>query len=144
MAVHTQYGERSSRLMASSSLISPALRSRSTAYNSSSCSCSRWRSQRKEAEKAYSCSAASTNHCSTVVGATSKTRAVARMPKPSANQTGQDAHDELGRGLFAVEERAMGLQKVALTRGTVELPPRAAAGMPCTIREERRVQRRVK
>ena len=72
--------------MASSSLISPALRARNTAYNSSSCSCSRWRSQRKEAEKARSCSAASTSQCNTVLASTSKTRAVARMPKPSARQ----------------------------------------------------------
>src|SRR5215211_3751882 len=59
IAVQTQSDERSRRLMASSSLLSPALKSRSTAYNSSSCNCSRWRSQRKEAEKARSCSAAS-------------------------------------------------------------------------------------
>jgi hypothetical protein len=70
--------------MASSALISPALRSRNTAYNSSSCNCSRWRSHRKEAEKARSGSAAATNHCNTVLGATSKTRAVARIPNPSA------------------------------------------------------------
>jgi hypothetical protein len=62
-----------SRFMASSSLISPALSARNTAYNSSSCHCSRWRSQRKEAEKARSCSAASISHCSTALGATSKT-----------------------------------------------------------------------
>src|SRR2546430_10242001 len=34
--------------------------------------------------KPGSCSAASTSQCSTVLGATSKTRAVARIPKPSA------------------------------------------------------------
>ena len=32
------------------------------------------------------CSAASANQCNTVFGATSKTRAVARIPKPSARQ----------------------------------------------------------
>jgi len=31
------------------------------------------------------------------------------------SQAGQHAHDELDRGLFAMEERAMRLQKVALT-----------------------------
>ena len=30
------------------------------------------------------------------------------------SQTGQDPHDELDRGLFAVENRAMGLQKIPL------------------------------
>ena len=45
------------------------------------------------------------------------------------SQTGQDAHDALDRHLFAVENRAVGLQKVPLTRGTVELTPGAAAGM---------------
>jgi hypothetical protein len=44
-------------------------------------------------------------------------------------QTCQDAHDELDRGLFAVEERAMRLQKGALARRTVELTPRATTGM---------------
>jgi hypothetical protein len=71
-----------SRFMASSSLISPALSARNTAYNSSSCHCSRWRSQRKEAEKARRCSAASTSQLHTVLASTSKTRAVARIPKP--------------------------------------------------------------
>src|SRR5262249_40397478 len=33
------------------------------------------------------------------------------------------------RGLFAVEERAVSLQKVALTRGTVQLSPRTTTGM---------------
>jgi hypothetical protein len=45
------------------------------------------------------------------------------------SQASQDAHDQLDRRLFAVEEGAMGLQKVALTRDTVELAPGAAAGM---------------
>src|SRR2546427_7591555 len=55
LAVQTQEGERSKRSIASSSLIKPALRSRSTAYTSSSCNCSTCMSQRKEAEKARSC-----------------------------------------------------------------------------------------
>src|SRR4029450_446467 len=83
IAVHTQEGERSRRLMAASSLIAPALNARSTAYTSSSWSCSTWRSQRKYAEKARSCSAASTSQCNTVWGATSKTRAVARIGVPA-------------------------------------------------------------
>src|SRR5262249_61421211 len=44
-------------------------------------------------------------------------------------QTGQDAHNEVDCGLFTVEDRAVGLQKVALASSTVELTPRAAAGM---------------
>src|SRR5262245_30238714 len=43
--------------------------------------------------------------------------------------TRQNPHDQLHRRLFAMEEGAMGLQKVALTRGTVELAPGAAPGM---------------
>src|SRR5262249_35237759 len=41
----------------------------------------------------------------------------------------QDAHDALHGRLFAVEEGAMGLQKVALARGTVELTPGTTARM---------------
>src|SRR5262249_6734086 len=41
----------------------------------------------------------------------------------------QAAHDQLHCRLFAVENRAVGLQKVPLTRGTVELTPGAATGM---------------
>src|SRR5262249_812307 len=44
-------------------------------------------------------------------------------------QAGQDAHDTFHRRLFAVEERTVRFQKVPLTRGTVELPPGATAGM---------------
>jgi hypothetical protein len=39
----------------------------------------------------------------------------------SFSQTGQDAHDEFDLGVFAVEARAVGLQKVSFTGGTVEL-----------------------
>ena len=45
------------------------------------------------------------------------------------SEAGQDAHDEFDCGLFAVEDRAMRLQKIPLTRGTVELPPGATTGM---------------
>src|SRR5262249_13798041 len=44
----------------------------------------RGRLQRKYEEKARRCSAASTSQCNTVLGSTSNTRAVARMPRPSA------------------------------------------------------------
>ena len=40
----------------------------------------------KIGRKGLSCSAASTNHPSTVLGSISNTRAVPRMPKPSARQ----------------------------------------------------------
>jgi hypothetical protein len=48
--------------------------------------------------------------------------------------------DQFHSDLFAMEERAMMLGEIAFARGTVELAPGAAIGMPCTIREERRVQ----
>src|SRR5438132_7474498 len=90
IAVHSQSDERSSRLIASSSLIAPALRSRSTAYNASSCSCS----------------AAFDQPLQHRVG--SNLEDTSRGTDTSAfSHTGQDAHDELDRGLFAVEERAM-------------------------------------
>jgi hypothetical protein len=84
MATQTQGGARDKRLIALASLISPALTALRTAYSSSSCHGLTWTSQRQYAEKAQRCSAASTSQASTVLGATSKTRAVARMPKPSA------------------------------------------------------------
>ena len=46
------------------------------------------------------------------------------------SSTRQDPYDQLDCSLFAVENRAMGLQKVSLTRGTVQLAPGAAARMP--------------
>src|SRR5262249_48913122 len=46
------------------------------------------------------------------------------------SQASQDPHDEFDRGLFAVEERAMRLQKVALTCRAVELAPGAPTRMP--------------
>ena len=132
-AVYTPYGDRSRRSIASSSLISPALRARSTAYNSSSCSGWLCRSQKKEAPKARRGSAASTSQCSTVCASTSKTRAVARMPSPSAKQ-GQDADDQLHGALLAMQERAMMLGQVPFARGAVALSPRTAIGM--TIRPQ--------
>jgi hypothetical protein len=44
------------------------------------------------------------------------------------SSTRQDPYNPLQRGLFAVEERARSLQKISLTRGTVELAPGAAPG----------------
>src|SRR4029453_14906247 len=55
-----------------------------SANNSSSWTwlmCISWRKWRENARR---CSAASTSHCSTVLGSTSNTRAVPRIPSPSA------------------------------------------------------------
>src|SRR5262249_17036974 len=41
----------------------------------------------------------------------------------------QHTDDQLYRQALAIQERAMGLQKVALTRAAIQLAPRAAAGM---------------
>src|SRR5262249_52344394 len=38
-------------------------------------------------------------------------------------------HDEVDRDACAMEQGAVRLQKVSITAGTVELPPRAATGM---------------
>ena len=64
--------------------LSPATTALSKAKSSSNCTCLTRTSCRTCREKACSCSAASTSHCSTVFGSTSNTRAVPRMPKPSA------------------------------------------------------------
>jgi hypothetical protein len=45
-------------------------------------------------------------------------------------QAGDDVHDELGRGAFAMENRAVGLIEVPLARHTLQLPPGLAARMP--------------
>ena len=45
------------------------------------------------------------------------------------SQSSQDLHDQIAHRLFAVEERAMRLQKVTLARRTVKLAPGAATGM---------------
>jgi hypothetical protein len=55
-------------------------------------------------------------------------------------QTGQHADDQLHSYPFAMKDGAMMLWKVAVTGGTVELPPWTTVRMPCTVREERRVQ----
>src|SRR2546428_2938814 len=54
------------------------------------------------------------------------------IPRPwnPIRATRQGPYDQLDCSLFAVENRAMGLQKVSLTRGTVQLAPGAAARMP--------------
>src|SRR5882724_11416464 len=85
MAAHTQCGECDRRVMASPSLPSPACTALSRAKSSSSCTWVTCRSCKKYCEKAAAWSAASINQCSTVLGSTSKTRATARMPSPSAN-----------------------------------------------------------
>src|SRR5499433_75943 len=85
-ATHTHWGVRSKRAIASASLTSPSFTALRRANNSSSwtwLTCISWRKWR---ENACRCSAASTNHCNTVLGSTSKTRAVARIPRPSAKQ----------------------------------------------------------
>src|SRR5712691_7696265 len=85
IAAQTQCGERDSRVMASASLTSPVLTALSKAKSSSSCTCVTRTSCKKYCEKAAACSATSTSQASTVLGSTSKTRATARMPKPSAS-----------------------------------------------------------
>jgi len=45
-------------------------------------------------------------------------------------QARQHAHHQIDRHPLAVQERAMMLRKVACASSTVELPPRATAGMP--------------
>src|SRR5215471_16877793 len=80
IAVHTQCGARDRRVMASASLTSPACTALSSAKSSSSWTCVTCTSCKKYRAKAVAWSATSTNHCSTVFGSTSKTRATARMP----------------------------------------------------------------
>ena len=51
---------------------------------------------------------------------------------PDAQALGQardDAHDELDRGALAMKERAEGLEKIAATDDTQQLPPGTATGM---------------
>lgn len=45
------------------------------------------------------------------------------------SQTGQDAHDEFHRRLFAMKDGAVMFGEIALARGAVQLPPGAAIGM---------------
>ena len=69
---------------------------------------------------------ASLSQCSTVLGATSTPRTVARIPHP---QPGTPAPDAPRYGaLRAVQERAMRLGKGALARGTLAVSPGAATG----------------
>src|SRR5215813_8025604 len=58
-------------------------------------------------------------------------------------QAGQHVDDQVHGHRCAMKNRAMMLGKIALARGALELAPLATIGMPCTIREERRVQLRV-
>src|SRR5215470_18102091 len=86
MAIHTQEGERSGRSIASAAVTSLVLTVLSRAKSSSSWTWWTRTSCRMYREKACSCSTASSNHCSTVLGSTSNIRAVPRMPSPSARQ----------------------------------------------------------
>src|SRR5215813_4164770 len=91
------------------SLISLSLTALRRANSSSSWTCWTRTSCRTCREKAWSCSAASTNHWSTVLGSTSKTRAVPRMPQPSARHA-MTRTDEVDGGMLAMQERAEGLE----------------------------------
>src|SRR4029450_11573377 len=44
-------------------------------------------------------------------------------------QAGDDPHDELDRGAFAMKERAKGFEKIAATGDAQQLPPGTATGM---------------
>ena len=44
-------------------------------------------------------------------------------------QTGDDMHNEFGRGPLAVENRSLGFIKISLTRRTLKLAPGLATGM---------------
>ena len=48
---------------------------------------------------------------------------------PACGQAGDDAHDELDRSALAMKNRAEGLQKIAATGDTQQLPPGTAIGM---------------
>src|SRR6266849_4638603 len=92
MAVHTQYGERSRRAIASSLLI------------------------RLDQPGQYA------------IGVDLEDTSSGADAQP-LGQARQHAHDEFHGCLFAMENRAVGFQEVALTGNTVELAPRATAGM---------------
>jgi hypothetical protein len=82
IAVHTPYGERSRGLMASPSLISPALSARSTTYNSrvgAAPGGDHRENKRKRRVVARTLPQASATRR---LESTSKSRAVARIPKP--------------------------------------------------------------
>jgi hypothetical protein len=78
IATQTHWGARSRRSMASAVLHVPSFTALSRANSSSSWTCRPRTSWRRYWEKARSWSAASTNHCSTVLGSTSNTRAAWR------------------------------------------------------------------
>jgi hypothetical protein len=46
------------------------------------------------------------------------------------SKAADDMHDEIDRDALAMEQGAVGLQKVSITAGTVELAPGATSGMP--------------
>ena len=84
LAVHPQWRDRSRRLIACCALLSPSWTPRNTADNSSRGHWVRGLSPSTSRVQALRCSAAATRHGKTVLGAISNTRAVARMPRPSA------------------------------------------------------------
>src|SRR5262249_34473763 len=105
----------------------PAFTALSTAKSSSNCTCVPCTSWRKYREKTVAWSATSINPCSTVFGATAKTRATARIPSPSA--TAVTALQYLGRGPLALPGRTLGLQKVLPATPPVELAPATTTGI---------------
>src|SRR2546426_86946 len=117
IAAHTQWGERDRRVMASASLISPVFTALSRAKSSSSCTWVTRTSYRKYWEKAWSCSAASTTHCSTGFGSTSNTGAAAR------------GHDAGWRATGRLGDVLVGL----LTGGTGGLAGEARKGCGLTV-----------
>src|SRR5215831_15179420 len=129
MAAQTQCGERERRSTASASLTSPVLTALRRAKSSSSCTCVTCTSCKKYCEKAMAWSATSTSQPSIVLGSTSKTRATARMPKPSASAP--TAHtSRSGATRLPCKRRAMGLLEIAITARAMQPPPGATTGMP--------------
>jgi hypothetical protein len=56
------------------------------------------------------------------------------------SQRAHRPHQKVDRHTLAMQRGAMGLLEIAITARAMQLPPGAPTGMPCTIREERRVQ----
>ena len=129
MATHTQENERSTRLIASSSLSLPPLPSLNTAYSSSRYTCLRCTSQRTERAKVCNGSATSTSHLSTVWVDLKNPRG--GPDAQSLGQTREYMHDHLHRHPFAMKDRPMMLRKVAFAGATVALalPPGSAIEM---------------
>jgi hypothetical protein len=46
------------------------------------------------------------------------------------SETRDDAHDEVGRGVFTMKNRAVGLREIPVTGDTLQLTPGLTAGMP--------------